>query len=270
MRLGDDYIKALSESFPYADHLSEIVLSHNRLTTKGINSVLYSVMENKNLLKKIQHLNLSYNKLSTHAIKTLCDFLDDQYSEVKEINLEANCIGDMQMIQICESITKSLVDKLTYLNVGQNMISDNSCANIASLLRDCLNLEVLIIYWNHLRNFGGSLIMGEIKSHPSLKVLDISWNTIGENLIHEPSINEIVKSEKLKETENRNFLNVSMSEMRKTMFINVDLKVSTPAKYISPFAKALGTLFTSNTCKIVHLDISHNNLPTGDCVYLCK
>jgi len=196
---------------------------------------------------------------------------DDQYSELSEINLEANCIGDTKIIKICESISKSLIDKIRYLNLGQNLISDKSCANIASLVRDCLNLEVLIVYENHIRNFGAALIMGEIKSHVSIKVFDISWNTIGENLTHEPTISEIKRDEKVRETEGRKFMNVSVTEMRKTMTFNTsDDKPRSRARNISPFAKELSNLFLNLNSKLIHLDISHNNMDSNDSKFLCE
>ena len=262
----------MSESFPYADHLNEVTLSHNRLTSKGINSIISSLRINKVLLKKIHTLDLSYNKLSANAVDCLCDLFDDQHSVLHVINLEANCIGDIKIIKICESIAKSLIDKVTYLNIGHNLVSDKACANIASLVHDCPNLEVLIVYWNHIKNFGASLIMTEVKNHVSLKIFDISWNSIGENLTHEPSIYEIKKIEKVKDTDTRSFMNVTLTQMRKTMFISLDdnCNPKTPAKYVSPFAKELGRLFQNFNSKIIHLDISHNNIDYNDCKFLSK
>lgn len=268
MRLGDDYIKALADAFPYATHLNEVTLSHNRLTSKGITSVLDGLRINKVLLKKMRTLNLSFNKLSANAVDTLCDLFDDQYSELQEINLEANAIGDTKIIKICETISKSLIDKVTNLNLGQNMITDKACTNIAALVRDCLNLEILIIYWNHIRNYGASLIMSEIKYHVGMKVFDISWNSIGENLTHEPSLSEIIKSENVLDVEGRTFMNVSISDMRKTMFINMDSKPKTREKIISPFIKELSSLFNNLNSKMIHLDISHNNIAFSDSKYI--
>jgi Ran GTPase-activating protein (RanGAP) involved in mRNA processing and transport len=68
----------------FTEHISEIHLGNNRLTSESINPLLMSIKENSRLLKRIEILDLSYNMISDDAIKKLCDFISDTACELKE------------------------------------------------------------------------------------------------------------------------------------------------------------------------------------------
>ena len=85
--------------------------------------------------------------------------------------------------------------KIRYLNLGQNMLDDDISAELTILIQKSEYLTVLILYQNQFRNYGAGLIMSEIKKHPNIKILDFSWNSIGDNLNEEiPSLLELQKS----------------------------------------------------------------------------
>ena len=108
----------------FTDHINEIHLGGNRLTSESINPLLSSIKENSRLFKRIEVLDLSYNLMSEDSVKKLCDFINDAGCELKEINLEGNNLGDKYVVQISDCIINYLADKIMILNFGRNMITD--------------------------------------------------------------------------------------------------------------------------------------------------
>jgi hypothetical protein len=298
LKVGDEYVRALSQGLRYSDHLNDINLSANRLTFYGVNPLITSVKENKNLLKRLQVMDLSYNKIGSESVDKIISYIKEEECELRELNLEGNSLGDKVIQNLCENIIKYIPEKVTLLNFGKNLISDDCAWIIANIVQSCLNLQVFILCWNHIKNYGGSLIINKLRKHLEMKIFDISWNSIGTNLIQEPTIEDIQKGVK----GNRNFNNYEMNDFRRTMNVvfkkynlppaeskpqeknqknNKDPKSSTMTnlnpggggnlgRAISAFSKELGEYFKETDIVLIHLDISHNNISFEDAVHLSQ
>ena len=299
-KISDNYIKVLSNSLLYSHHLNEIDLGGNRITNIGASILFKSLNSNQDLLGKIKILDLSNNKIGNNEIDNFINFLQSPKNNLIHINLYGNNLYDDNIKLICDNIGKYISDKLIYLNIGKNLISDDSIENIVNMIGFCNKLNFFIINHNKISNKGGEKIIKKIRFHYELKVLDLSWNNIGDNLIKEPIYEELVNSD-LKHPE-RNFDNFTINEALKNMKFtfrknplipsddkqnknkkddkkkentntNKNLftepkKINEPIKNPSSFATELGTYFKEKNLKIIHIDISHNNLSNIDCKFL--
>jgi hypothetical protein len=148
-----------------------------------------TVKDNSRLYKKIEVLDLSYNMLNNEAVNKICMFLNDPACEIRELNLEGNNIGDLNVNLICDNIIPYLSEKMNLLNFGKNQISNKGTAGIAQVCGACVNLKVLILAWNDISNYSAHLIIKQIKKHSEIRILDLSWNTIGNTLTDYGSCN---------------------------------------------------------------------------------
>ena len=292
--VGDKYIKALSDSLEYANHLNDFQLSSNRITENGINYFFSSLNLNKSLMQNINKLNLSKNRIGKSGTDNLVNFLQNEKCNIVELNLEDNNLQDVNIINICDSIFNNKNLKLGYLNLGKNEISDNSIQSLSNLISICEDLKVLILRYNNLGNNSGALIINKIKVLSQLKILDLSWNKIGDELTQEMLFEEIANlnpdpkkkfhnfelnkcaSEKRFHFEKNPFTpkneinNKSKKDKKNLNIIEIISKLKIPKREASNFAKELGNYFSLKENPLVHLDISHNNLPYEDCLHLSK
>lgn len=288
-KVGDEFVKALAQSLMHSDHINELELGGNRLTFYGVSPLIKSIQDNKKLLKRLKVLDLSYNKIGSDSVDVIITYISHDECELQELNLEGDSLGDANCIKLCDSFGKYLGDRLTLLNLGRNLLSDESAVSIANVLFLCQSLQVLMLNWNHFKNYGASLIVNKLKKHFEMRVFDISWNSIGNNLSQEPTLDEVKKVSKTE----RNFFNFEANDFRRTMHIdyklnpkdmkgtkpskkpkeNIVAAVATntnlgPTKNVSLFGKELSELFKEPNIELVHLDISHNNITYEDSVLI--
>lgn len=261
-----------------SDHVTELYLSNNRITDDSLGVLLTSVKQSKyNLFNKITTLDLSFNKITRDGIFSLCDYISTKDSELNYLNLESNCLENDNIIKICNAITKNLSKKIRYLNFGNNNLNDDSAYVISNLVENCEFLQALILHSNQFKNYGASLIVSKIKKHPLMKIFDISWNLIGDNLVETNIKDQIIKDNQnitnVKDTtnfeESKGYNNAELFNIKNSMEINFKKKLNpvviTKTNQISLFTKELCELFKEKDCNIIHLDISHNNINLIDC-----
>ncbi len=259
-RVGDNYIQCLSNSISVAEHISELDLCKNRLSDISFIPLFTTIINNKSLMGKLVSLNISYNKMGFTGAEILRKFLNDVDCTIETLNLEGLYLENSNMRNILNAITNSLTTKLKYLNIGQNSIGDDISQNLSTLVNKCINLDVLILYQNQFRNYGAGLIMSEIKKHPKIKILDFSWNSIGDNLNEEiPSLLELQKSDP-----DKKFYNAYLYELSLTGNYRKAGALPPVKKSISYFTNQLCELFHNKKTQMLHLDISYNNIGTID------
>lgn len=281
----------MSQGLLFADNIKKVDLAANRLTNFGVNPLFKSINENKKLQKGIKILDLSFNKIGEYGLEKLINFITEDECNLEEISLEGNSLGDKNINKLCDTITSTLSDRIHTVNLSRNLISDESCVSIANLLQRCLNLKILMCSWNHIRNYGASLIISKLKKHHVMRVLDLSWNSIGNSLTQDATLEEVTRGVK----PDYDFLNYEINEwrsMKEIRFrpelagIKKDLGKKDPKapaepevnpfanivshRSLSAFAKELGEFFRETNTELIHLDISHNNISSEDGVFLSE
>ncbi len=304
-RLGDRYIYALSDSMKYTNHVDEILLGNNRLSDNAASKLINSIAENliANIKNRIHSIDLSYNMISSNTIDSLCNYSQLNGCNLKRLNLEGNSLGDKLIIRLANALTLGSSDKLKYLNLSKNNLTDESMPSLAELIVNCIYLQVLNLHENQIKNNGAALIISKCKNHNEIKVLDLGWNLIGNSIFNLISKDELIaqhrsnlpklqmkeendkakndkKDKKSKENAGNDidalYNNAEIAELLSFPFednapqINFTKKKSMERLKISQFAIELGELFSSTVTTMLHLDISHNSINFYDSEYISK
>jgi len=256
-----------------------------------VNPLFKSINENKKLQKGIKILDLSFNKIWEYGLEKFRYYINDDECNLEEISLEGNSLGDKNINKLCETIGESLSDRIQTLNISRNLITDESCVSIANLIQKCFGLKILMCSWNHKRNYGASLMINKLKKHHVMRVLDISWNSIGNSLTQDATLEDVTKGVR----PDYDFLNFEINEWRSMKEIRFRPELAGVKKEagkkdpkaqsepepnpfanivshrnISAFAKELGEFFRESNTELIHLDISHNNICSEDAVFLAE
>ena len=296
--VGNRYIKALSSGLEYSDHINSFQLSSNNLNESGTVDLFNSLHVNPTLFENLIKLNLSNNRIGNLGSEELVNFLNNDRCMIEDLNIENNNLKDNNIINITKAIYENKFLRIRKLNLGNNEITDNSSKSIANLINEKKTLVILILRLNNLCNSGATLIMNKIKYLPNLKILDLSWNKIGNDLIKEPLFEEIVTS--FPNNAFRKFPNYELNKCYSTMklefkknpysiidkrkpLINLKkqnnknnnsipkkIKVKIPERQPSSFSKELSSYISMKNNPLIHLDISNNNLPYEDCELISK
>ena len=304
-KVGDEYVKVLSNSLMYSDNFTSIDFSGNRLSNDGVSKLFKIINENKKLVRNLKSVNLSNNNFGNTNLEELISFLKDSDNVIEDLNLYGNLIGDENTIKICDALNESRECKIISLNLGKNNIHDESVQSICNLLEFCSQIDILNLSHNWFHNKPAAKIISTILNHCSeLKILDISWNCIGDDLVIIPSYEELANSEirhpdkifdnfaleealasqKLKlrrnpflppldekggKKDDKNKKNAQAQSNEKDE-IKEPKKIPIKPKTPSDFAINLGEFFSKSNTELIHLDISHNNINYVDSNYLSE
>ena len=262
--VGDNYLKCVCKSLEVSEHITEINLRKNRLSDISVIQLFKTITNNSILLKQIILIDLSYNKIGIAATELMCQYMSEYDCSLEHLNLESNNLGNTNTRKIINTITNNLDAKIRYLNFGQNQLDDDISNELTLLIQKCEYLTVLILYQNQFRNQGAGLMMTEIKKHLRLKILDLSWNLIGTNLVDEiPTLDELTKASK---DPKRHFDNAYLNELKYTLQFRRPGSIS-PVRLgskVSYFTTQLCELFHNKNTELLHLDISYNNINVVD------
>ena len=272
--LGDNYIQGVNESLKVSKHLTSLNLEKNRLSDISLIPLIEAILNNNTLLGKLLEINLSYNKIGSSSSELLVKYISDCDCSLEKLNLESTFLGVNNAKKIIEIISQNLKLSMKYLNLSNNLLNDNMTKELATLIKNCENLNVLLLYQNQISNKGGGILMSEIKKHTNLKILDLSWNLLGTNLTDEiPTLDELIKANNKKYNNDDNinsrnrFDNAYLDELTYTLKFRKKNSISPERKgsKVSFFTTELCNLFHNRHMELLHLDISYNNLNYIDC-----
>ena len=293
---GDKYLNCLSSSLKFVNHINSLEMSNNRLTNTSIEKLITNIKQNDNLVKNLVKLNLSFNNIKEKGIENLINFIEDKSCQLENLNLEGNNLGDYNINNLCNSISQCLGGRLNYINLGKNKITKNSEQGLLAITDKCSELLVLILRNNQINNLLASKMMLKIKTLYSLKLLDFSWNLIGDHLIYpflyEEAVNfhpdqknlfnnfELDKIKtNMKIIFNKNPLLPKLDNNQNNKNKNNDTKdeyetqrktIKVPERKPSPFAEEFSSYIKNPLCPLIHVNLSHNNLPYIDCELIAE
>ena len=263
-KVGDDYLQCVNKSLEISEHLTSLDLGKNRLSDLSLIPLINTIIKNNKLLTKLIEINLSYNKIGIAATELLCKYMLEFDCSLEILNLESNGLGNNNAKKIIETIPKNLNNKIRYLNLAKNILDDDVSNELSFLIKKCELLNVLILYQNQFTNLGAGLLMSQLKKHPRIKILDLSWNLIGTNLTDEvPTLDELIKANK---NQNNHFDNAYLNELKYTLQFRKNNSTSPEriGSFVSYFTNQLCELFHNKDTELLHLDISYNNINTLD------
>ena len=179
--LGNQMATAVAASLPQM-RLVDLNLQDNRLSTKGLNSVLAKLPA----CNQLKSLDLSDNVVRDG--RGVSAVISSKRVPLVELNL-ANCqLTSTACIMICKSVGQS--HTLKSLNLAQNSIGSKpeSTEALCELLSKSTSIENVSLSWNQIRNQTAAMIADSLAKW-RLSWLDLSWNALG----HGPEINGVVR-----------------------------------------------------------------------------
>ena len=291
---GDSFVDCLSSGLKFTNNLNTLEMSNNRITQIGIEKFFSNLQEKGTFLKNLFKLNLSYNNIGEVGVENLVKYIEDKSCQLENLNIEGNNLGDKNINNLCYSISKSIWNRINYFNAGKNKITKNSEKGLLTLTEKCTELVVLILRNNQIDNSLGTNLMKNLNKLYSLKIFDISWNLIGNHLVYPLLYEEAVN---FHPKQNNLFNNFELDKIKTIMKMNFNKNpllpiidknsigktskskdkkalndiipeiksINVPKRKPSNFAIEFSNYIKSNLCSLVHLNISHNNLPLEDC-----
>ena len=171
--LRDDYVDAICKGLFNAPVLREVSFRNCALNDERGLRLLGALN-----LNQVESLDISYNPhLSTEFYKQLNLVNANCDAVLRKLQLEGNKIGDDNIAKLVKSLVFS--NRIYYLNVSDNEITDFGARNLAILLCECDTIRVLFVHYNRIMGRGGGEIARAIQHKDLLQVLDISYNAIG-------------------------------------------------------------------------------------------
>ncbi|KAL4466565.1 hypothetical protein ABPG72_010616 [Tetrahymena utriculariae] len=205
MKYGDQYAEVLSEGMRRVPHIQNFYMSGNRITNKGADDLL------KTISKKARVLELAENQIGKIGCEHISRALYDRDSKIEILNLEGNKLGDAAVSLILNSLNNNKI--LMILNLSKNYLTDKSAEKLGSLLDTDYYLKELYLHWNQIKAPGGAFIFTSLTDNESLKVLDMSCNSMGSGgSCVEEVCNFLVKNVEMRHLDiSNNYFNIESS-----------------------------------------------------------
>lgn len=173
LSLGDDFAENFAEQLRKDHNIQKMILSNNRLTSRGALAILDKVSFSTTWLDLSQNPDIrldTYKFLSHHILK-------DYRTKIHHLDLEGNHIGDYAVGIIWNVLAGD--SSVKYLNLGRNNISDKGAAHIAEMVYTNISISAFFLSWNDIKSEGAILLFERLIENTHIKVLDISFNNIG-------------------------------------------------------------------------------------------
>lgn len=173
--MGDNYAQAFSEGVRKCKSLEKINLKSNRLSEKGLTSII-----GKLEIGNIKHLCLSENLISFRVISQISDILLDSKCNLMHLILESTKLSDSSANLIFESL--ALNSSIKLLNLARNSLTDECCKTLKSMLNLNSSLKKLDLHWNQFTGQGCAMIFEGLLENYILRELDLSWNLMSRDI----------------------------------------------------------------------------------------
>ncbi|MGC0371452.1 MAG: hypothetical protein DGJ47_000141 [Rickettsiaceae bacterium] len=122
-------------------------------------------------------IDLQNHKIGNEEVKQLAQALDYK-SNLQELSLSANQIGDEGAIALAENLKKHNL-QLKALNLSGNQIGDEGVAALTKNLQH-QRLKILGLSNNQIGDEGAVALANYLKEHPALRILNLHINQIGD------------------------------------------------------------------------------------------
>lgn len=173
--IGDEYAKALSQTFRDLPNLKELNIRSNRIAEEGLNTLLTSLKK-----KNMTVLDLSNNVLSINSIKTLTSMLNSFESCIEKLSLESINLT-LKGLKIIITALRSN-HSLQELNIANNKLGHGCGSLIKELVCQTTTLKKLDLHWNLFKGQEGVFVFEGLGLNDTLKGVDLSWNSIGSEM----------------------------------------------------------------------------------------
>ena len=95
---------------------------------------------------KLTLIDLSYNNISSEGVENLNRYMQIKGCNLNKLSLEGLYLGNLTVKKIIDSINKNLSEKLRYINLAKNNITDDIIQHISDCVSGCVYLRNFFIF----------------------------------------------------------------------------------------------------------------------------
>ena len=131
---------------------------------------------------RLRELIAAKNEIGTKGVAALADFLCNQNAPmtIKTVNLSWNLINSKAAELLADAVNRNPFIHLTALDLSCNSITEAGGQALGCMLYSTARLESLLLSQNQISSRACFVFSKSLKGHPSMKVLDLSQNALGE------------------------------------------------------------------------------------------
>ena len=128
----------------------------------------------------LKNLDLSDNKIGKNEVSKIVKYIEDEKYHLENFNIYGNLLGDDNIKQLSEAIGKFASYRMQLIYLSKYNTSDFYCEVLINMIGSYTWLRILNLSHNKFSNKGGTQEIKKLRSHTELRVLDLSWNNIGD------------------------------------------------------------------------------------------
>lgn len=126
----------------------------------------------------LEELYLSCNKIGVEGAQALCAYLSCKQCTLSHLDLSWNNIAEQGSVEFATALGYNT--SLTSLNLASNSMNDQGGQRFVHSLQFNSTLRDVNLSQNGISNLSCFVVAKVIKGHPSMEVLDLSLNPLGE------------------------------------------------------------------------------------------
>lgn len=182
--IDDDLISILIKGLMLNKTISQIDLSHNKISNSGARKLAKYLLASKILT----HLNLSDNSIHYEGSRYIAQALKVNKS-LKHLNLKLNRIDDKGGAKLCTDLQNNH-SQLESLSLSSNSLGHMFCESLSEFLKLNRTIKKLDISCNFIEDSNASTLKDSLESNTNIIDVDVRNNQLSPAV--EREINEIV------------------------------------------------------------------------------
>ena len=182
--IDDDLISILIKGLMLNKTISQLDLSHNKISNSGARKLAKYLLASKILT----HLNLNDNSIHYEGSRYMAQALKVNKS-LKHLNLKLNRIDDKGGAKLCTDLLNN-DSQLESFSMSSNSLGHMFCESLAEFLKLNRTISRLDISCNFIDDSNASTLKDSLESNTNIIEVDVRNNQLSEPI--EREINEIV------------------------------------------------------------------------------
>jgi len=182
--IDDDLISILIKGLILNKTITQLDLSHNKITNAGARKIAKYLLSNEVLT----HLNLADNMIPYEGSRFLAQALKVN-KVLKHLSLKLNRLDDKAGSKLCIDLLNNS-SNLESLSLSSNSLGHMFCESLAEFLKLNTSIKILDISCNFIDDSNAATLKTSLEGNPNIIEIDVRDNHLSEEI--EDEINEII------------------------------------------------------------------------------